>query len=254
MSSELDGRIAVVTGGGSGIGRAVVAALAAAGAMVTAADLNLEAAHETIAGLAAPPAGCRGTRIDVTDPTSVTECFADAAAGGSAAEIVVNCAGVDLSGAGDGPVHNVPLRIWERTIAVNLTGTYLVCQTAVRGMLPLNRGVIVNIASLAAVVGIGLHAYSASKGGVAALSRSIAVTYGPQGIRCNALAPGPIETPMTAPMLDDPDKRKARLSTIPLRRAGSPQEVAALVRYLASDEGGFITGSVISIDGGAAAL
>jgi NAD(P)-dependent dehydrogenase (short-subunit alcohol dehydrogenase family) len=161
---------------------------------------------------------------------------------------------VSLGDSGDGPLHEVSPDVWDRTIAVNLTGTYRVCHAALPGMLELGRGVIINFASLAALVGIGLHAYSASKGGVAALSRSIAVTYGAQGVRCNAIAPGPIETPMTADMLSDPERRRARLATIPRSRPGTTAEVAALVRFLASDEADFITGTVLSIDGGAAAM
>ena len=254
MTNDLAGRSAVVTGGGSGIGRAVVASLAAAGAVVIAADLEQDSAQDSIARLSAPPAGSRGTFLDVTDDASVAQCFALAEAAGGPAEIVVNCAGVSLGDSGDGAAHEVSPAAWERTIAVNLTGTFLVCRAALPGMLELNRGVIINIASLGALVGIGLHAYSASKGGVVSLSRSLAVTYGQYGIRCNALAPGPIETPMTSDMLTDPGRRQARLATIPAGRAGTPAEVAALVRYLVSDEAGFVTGGVFSIDGGAAAL
>lgn len=254
MRQNMASRVAVVTGGGSGIGRSVVAALAAEGAVVIAADSDLVAAQASVDNLSAQPDGCCGVFVDVTDSDSVKECFARAAAGGVPAEIVVNCAGVSLGESGDGALHEIPLQVWERTIAVNLTGTYMVCHAALPGMLALKRGVIINFASLGALVGIGLHAYSASKGGVVSLSRSIAVTYGPHGVRCNAIAPGPIETPMTADMLSDPDRRRARLATIPRGRPGTTAEVAALVRFLASDDADFITGSVLSIDGGAAAL
>lgn len=254
MSQGMKDRVAVVTGGGSGIGRAVVAALAAEGAVVIAGDTNLDAAQGSIDSLPLVAAGSRGVLMDVTDAASIADCLATASATGPAPEIVVNCAGVSLEEAGDGPLHEVPPDIWERTLAVNLTGTYRVCHAVLPGMIELGRGVIINLASLGALVGIGLHAYSASKGGVVSLSRSLAVTYAAHGIRCNAIAPGPIETPMTASMLSDRERRSARLATIPAGRPGSPAEVAALIRFLASDEAAFITGTVLSIDGGAAAL
>lgn len=254
MSQGVIRRSAVVTGGGSGIGRAVVAALAAEGVAVVAGDVNAKAAQTSINSLQAVPEGSTGVFLDVTDAASIRDCFVTASANGSPPEIVVNCAGVSLEEAGDGPTHEVSTEAWDRTMAVNLTGTFLVCHAALGGMLELGRGVIINIASLGALVGIGLHAYSASKGGVVALSRSLAVTYAPYGIRCNAIAPGPIETPMTASMLSDRDRRSNRLATVPLGRPGSPAEVAALIRFLALDEGAFITGTVLSIDGGAAAM
>jgi NAD(P)-dependent dehydrogenase (short-subunit alcohol dehydrogenase family) len=244
--------VALITGAGSGIGRAVALAFDAHGAAVIAADLNAASAEATAQQFSGPKVSCPSIHLDVTSAESVASCSARLGSDGIVPDVLVHCAGITSEE--DGPAHLLADDVWDATIATNLTGTYRVCKAVIPGMISKGGGSIVNVASLGALVGIGIHAYSASKGGVLALTRSLAVTYGPQGIRCNVIAPGPIETPMTASMLDDPVRRRERLATVPLGRPGKPEEVASLALYLGSDDSGFVTGAVISIDGGAAAL
>ncbi|HUX87243.1 MAG TPA: SDR family oxidoreductase [Chloroflexota bacterium] len=255
MAGRLSGKVALVTGGGSGIGRASAIAFAREGAVVFVADLVGTAAENTVAGISAESGQAYAITMDVGSPDSVAAGFSVVDGRGLVANVVMNCAGLSLTDRGDGPSHTIEQRVWDLTILVNLTGTQLVCKNAISRLLEHNQpGSLVNVASRAALNGIGSHAYAAAKGGVALLSRSIGVTYAPQGIRCNALAPGATETPMIInTWYGDPVRRAKTLANVPMGRVGKPEEIAALAVFLASDESAFMTATLIAIDGGAAA-
>lgn len=254
MAANLGEHVAFVTGAGSGIGRASALAFASAGADVFVADINAQGADETTTRIHQRGGRATSIQLDVTDAKAVAACFERVASAGKAADIVMNCAGGAGGGGGDGPVSTLDEDAWQRILDVNLKGTYLVCKYAIPPMIERGGGSIINVASRAAINGIPLHAYSAAKGGVASLSRSIGVTYARHNIRCNSLAPGPIETPLTASWMSDEAEKAKRLEAVPAKRAGQPSEVASLALFLASDEASYITATVIPIDGGASAI
>lgn len=255
MAGRLNGKVAFVTGGGSGMGRASSIAFAREGATVFVSDLVAKSAEDTVASIRAASGSAYALAIDVGKPESVAAAFDAVEAKGLVANVVMNCAGLYLGDRGDGPTHTVEQRVWDQTILVNLTGTYLVCKNAIARLLEHKQpGSLINVASRAALNGIGDHAYSAAKGGAALLSRSIGVTYASQGIRCNALAPGATETPMiTNSWYADPVRRAKALANVPMGRVGKPEEIASLAVFLASDESLFMTATLIPIDGGASA-
>jgi NAD(P)-dependent dehydrogenase (short-subunit alcohol dehydrogenase family) len=228
------GKTAIVTGGGTGIGAGVVTALARLGARVVAAGLDVDAFD--------PPDGldilCR--RLDVTD-TAAVAALLDAL---PAIDIVVNCAGVIRRQ----KEHEID--VFAHVLDVNLTGTMRTCALA-REKLAVRNGCIVNMASMLSFFGGGLvPAYSASKGGVMQLTKSLAIAYAPDGIRVNAVAPGWIATPLTKELQDDPNRAGPILSRTPLGRWGTPDDVAKVVVFLCSPAAAFMTGAILPVDGG----
>jgi 3-oxoacyl-[acyl-carrier protein] reductase len=242
MESGLVGKTAVVTGAASGIGRACARALAGEGAFVVCADLDGEQATVAAAELERPGVGAQA---DVTSEDDCRRLVARATDQGGL-DVLVTCAGIFHAT----PFDEITPAEWDRIVAVNLRGTFLTCQASLRAMLPRKSGRIVTIASLAGQTG-GLAAgaaYSASKAGVVALTKSIARFAGPHGITANCVNPGIIDTPMTAGW--PPEKRDPTVAATPLGRMGTADEVAAIVLVLASDAAGFVNGAHVDVNGG----
>jgi NAD(P)-dependent dehydrogenase (short-subunit alcohol dehydrogenase family) len=241
---RFSGRTAIVTGAGSGLGRAVAARIAAEGGSVACLDLAAAAVQETARDIGG---GARAYQVDVSDPTSVRTAVTAAAADLGRPSVVVTCAGIGkFANAAD-----MPFEDWSRIIGVNLTGTFLVVQAALPYLLD-GGGSITTIASNAGLQGVPYGAaYCASKGGVVQLTRSLAAEFLARGVRANCVAPGGIKTPLQRafelPPGGDPEHLR-RLMT-PLGRS-KPEEVAALVAFIASDEGRYMSGAIVPFDGG----
>ncbi len=241
------GQVAVITGAGSGLGRAVALRLAAEGATVACLDIVLDAAEKTAAAIGESGGTARAYLVDVADPTSVRAAVNAAAKDFGRPTVLVNSAGIGKFANS----HEMPFEDWSRIIAVNLTGTFLMAQAVLPYLLD-GGGNIVNIASNAGLMGQPFSAaYCASKGGVVQLTRALADEYLKKGVRVNAVAPGSILTPMQDSFrLPEGVDLKAIAKIISPLGDSQPEEVAALVAFVASQEGRYMTGSIISIDGG----
>ena len=240
-------RAALVTGGGSGIGRACAARLAADGFAVLVADRDAPGGEETVRQIASDGGRARFARCDVRDPAQIEAAVRTAADTFGPLSCAVNSAGVLRAG---GTLEATP-EDWQLTLTVNLTGVWNAMRAEIAHLLEQDGGAIVNVASIYGLVGSAAGAaYTASKHGVVGLTRSAALQYAAHAIRINAVCPGHSYTPMTAPLLDDPAWLPRRLARYPMRRLGQPEETAALVCWLCSDAASFVTGQALPVDGG----
>ena len=273
---KLEDRVALVTGGGSGIGRAIALRFAAEGAQVIVNDLKHETAQQTVDAIVAGSEAQRGRALaaDVADSGQVRRMFAEIDREFGALDILVNNAGIAETAPGDrerlvatgearlgelmsgGPVathwdvtQEMTDEAWHRMIGVHLNGTFFCTREALKLMSRRNRGVIINMSSVAALMGLDATPhYSAAKGGILAFTRALAREVSSRGIRVNAICPGYIDTPMTAPI--SPLMQRVILSRTPMGRMGEPGEIASTALFLASDDGSYFTGQWLSPNGG----
>jgi NAD(P)-dependent dehydrogenase (short-subunit alcohol dehydrogenase family) len=247
VTGRLEGKTAFITGSASGIGRAIAATFAREGASVVVADVNDEGGNETVDLIASEGGTARFIRTDVTSEDNVRESIEAAVAPTGRIEVLVNDAGiVHMAG-----VVDTALEDWERVMNVNLRGMFFTCKHAIPYMQKQGGGAIVNIASIGSLVGILAHAaYNASKGGVVALSRQMAVDYGQNNIRVNCVAPTATDTPLIRKAGANSRALAAIANGHPLRRISEPQDIAWAALFLASDEARAITGQLLPVDGG----
>jgi NAD(P)-dependent dehydrogenase (short-subunit alcohol dehydrogenase family) len=246
VAGRLEGKVAVITGAASGIGRAAARRFATEGAHVVVADLNDDdgkALAEDIAGLY--------VHADVTRPDDVAAMYAAAVDRFGGLDVLFNNAGI--SPPDDDSILETELDAWRRVQEVNLTSVYLCCKHGIPVLLEHGGGSVINTASFVAVMGAATSqiSYTASKGGVLSMSRELGVQFARQGVRVNALCPGPVNTPLLRDLFaQDPERAARRLVHVPMGRFAEPEEIAAAASFLASDDASFITASTFLVDGG----
>jgi NAD(P)-dependent dehydrogenase (short-subunit alcohol dehydrogenase family) len=244
---RLDGKVAVITGAAGGIGREAAVLFSEEGASVCVADVSAEAGEEAAAA-------CREAffqQVDVTDPASVEAMYAAAAERYGGVDVLYNNAGI--MPAGDASVLDTKPEAWDRVLDVNAKGVFLCCRHGIPRLLERGGGSVINVASFVALVGAATSqiAYTASKGAVLSLTRELAVEFARQGVRVNALCPGPVETPMLMRLFeDDPAAYQRRRVHLPMGRLAKAREIALGALFLASDESSYVTGSTFLVDGG----
>jgi NAD(P)-dependent dehydrogenase (short-subunit alcohol dehydrogenase family) len=246
--NRLDGKVALITGGGTGIGAACARMFAQEGAAVVITGRRKDVLETAVRDIAKAKGRALAVAGSVTDEAHAQSAVAQAMRTFGRLDVLVNNAGALAFGK---LLHETDEATWNDMLATNLTGAYRMIRAAVPEMIKAGGGSIVNVSSVVSLVGIPmLAAYSASKGGLDALTRCVAMDYAQQNIRCNSVCPGLVDTPMAAGLINDKDALAQLMTAYPLGRPGTSEEVAKLILYLASDESAWMTGSVIPIDGG----
>jgi NAD(P)-dependent dehydrogenase (short-subunit alcohol dehydrogenase family) len=247
---RLDGKIALITGAGRGMGRVAAELFAAEGARVAVADRVVEEGEAAVAAIRATGGEAVFVPVDVADAAQVEAMVAATVAAFGGLHVLYNNAGIFP--ADDGGATETPEPTWDTVMDVNLKGVWLGCKYGIPAMLDSGGGSIVNVASFVALMGAATAqiAYTASKGGVLSMTREIAVEHARRGVRANALCPGPIETELLAALMADPAHRQRRLVHIPMGRLGRADELAKAALFLASDDSSFMTGASLVVDGG----
>jgi NAD(P)-dependent dehydrogenase (short-subunit alcohol dehydrogenase family) len=247
MEKRLHGKTALVTGAGSGIGRAVGQRFCAEGARVIFTDRDLNSAQEAQQG---QEVETLALELDISEEQSVEDAFSAAVEAGFRPDVVVANAGIQLFGR-DARVADLDVEVWNQTIAVNLTGTFLTLKHAIRVMLGAGGSIVVT-GSPTALGGkfSDFTAYASSKGGIHSLAMAAAGAYAQDGIRVNTVIPGYTETPLVKTVIEDAEARAGIINLVPLKRAGTPQDVEGIMVFLASDESSYATGSLFVVDGG----
>jgi len=244
---RLEGKVALITGGGSGMGRVASELFASEGANVVLTDVNDESGEATASAIGER---VRYLHADVSQESDAETMVAETIDAFGRLDVLYNNAGI--MPLGDGSVTDNDAEIWDEVLAVNVKGVAFGCKFGIPAMIANGGGSIINVASFVAWMGAATSqtAYTASKGAVLAMTREIAVEYARHGIRCNALCPGPIETPLLLALLSDDEKKQRRFVHIPMGRLGKAEELARAALFLASDDSSFMTGASLIVDGG----
>jgi NAD(P)-dependent dehydrogenase (short-subunit alcohol dehydrogenase family) len=246
--NRLNGKVAVITGGNAGIGEAIAKVFAREGASVVITGRRQGELDRVVSDIVKEQGKAFAVAGSVTDEPHVQETVRRAVQQFGQLDILINNAGVGDFGK---RLHEIDDATWAQVLNVNLTGVFRMMRAVLPQMIKQGKGAIINISSIASLVGLPtLPAYAASKGAIDAMTRALAVDYAKEGIRCNVVNPGLIDTPMAAPLMNNPEQLNTILSHYPIRRAGKPEEVANMVLYLVSDEATWVTGGTFPIDGG----
>ena len=247
---RLEGKVALITGGASGMGKVASSLFAGEGARVVLTDVADEAGEAVASEIVASGGEAAFVHADISKEVDAKGMVEAAVARFGKLDVLYNNAGIMLGT--DGSVETTDESVWDRTLAINVKGVAFGCKYGVPAMIASGGGSIINVASFVAWMGAATSqtAYTASKGAVLAMTREIAVEYARKGVRCNALCPGPIDTPLLAELLSDPARRQRRFVHIPMGRLGRAEELANAALFLASDDSSYMTGASLIVDGG----